>query len=175
MSEDGIRRMQFQGDPNDPEAKEKWAREVIDTLEEIQNGPLPWLPGNATREGLAEEFVRSDASDWMVVENIGTQERIYVEARHRLNPDFWFDMSANRQADEDETAARFKLIWYRRLVHSDRGILGENEIVLPRPERSAFSFTDKRNGLWRVVHAVRGLVDEYDRALEQAVVRTQPR
>jgi hypothetical protein len=173
MSEDGIRRMQFQDDPNDPEANDKWAREVIDTLEEIQKGPLPWLPGNASREGLAVEFVRSDASDWMDVENICTQERIDLRACHRLNSDFRFHMSANRQDEEDGPAAHFMLFWYRRLVHTDGGILGENDIVLPRPEPSAFSFTDQRKELWRVVHAVRRLVGEYDRALEQAELRIE--
>jgi hypothetical protein len=173
MSEDGIRRMHFRGDPNDPKAKDKWARVVIDTLEEIQKGPLPWLPGNASREGLAEEFVRSDASDWMVDESICTQERIDLKACHRLNPDFRFHMWANRQDEEDGTAAHFMLFWYSRLVHTDGGVLGEDDIVLPRPEPSAFSFTDKRKGLWRVVHAVRGLVDEYDRALEQVELRIE--
>jgi len=154
MSEDGIRRMYFTGDPNDPEATEKWAEEVIDTLEKIQQGPLPWLPGGATREGLADQLIRSEASDWEVVENSRTQERISLEARHRLNPDFWFSMLANPQAGEEETVAHFKLIWYRRLVHSDRGVLGEDGIVLPHPEPSRFSFTDKRKDLWRLVHDV---------------------
>jgi|GEM_PF-7134379 len=58
MSKDGVRRMYFTGDPKDPEATERWAEEVIETLEEISRGPLPHLPG------LGSPFNRSSHKMW---------------------------------------------------------------------------------------------------------------
>jgi len=164
MSEDGVRRMYFLGDPKDPEATEKWAAEVIATLEKIQSGDLPWLPGNATREGLMEEILRSLPTDWEVSTYIGEPDYFSWGASHKCKPDLWISLISHREPEGD-SEVYLTVAWHHRLVHQEAGILKDNDIVLPDGRTSSFSYTDEHEDLWRLIHRVRGLEDEFDHAL----------
>jgi hypothetical protein len=164
MAADGIRRMYFTGDPNDPEAREKWAEEVIDTLEKIQQGPLPWLPGGATREGLMEEILRSLPTDWEISTYVGEPEYFSWAANLKRKPDLCISLIAHREHQGDSEVG-LSVTFHHRLVHSEVGLLKGNDIVLPSGRTSSFSYTDQHEELWRVIHRVRGLEDEFDHAL----------
>lgn len=168
MSEDGIRKMRFTGDPSDPEATKKWASEVVDTMEEIYKGPVPALPGGAERQDLVEEVLRSAPADW----EIGTEEcdpaYFYWETRHRLNRHLCMWVNGQRLPENAAGAVvHLMLTWHRRLVISDTGILVQGDIVVPHPTPQDYYATEKRAELWRTVHVIRGRADEFDRSLER--------
>lgn len=83
-----------------------------------------------------------------------------------MNPHLKIEISSSHQA-EGVPEVTLMIRWHRRLVHTDKALFGDGEIVLPHPEPTAFSFTTHHEELWRLVHAIRGREDEYDRALEQ--------
>jgi hypothetical protein len=112
------------------------------------------------------EVLRSDPADWEIRNYEGDPVSFKWGASHKLNPDLKIEISSNHQA-EGVPEVTLMIRWHRRLVHTDKGLFGDGEIVLPHPEPTAFSFTTHHEELWRLVHAIRGCEDEYDRALEQ--------
>ena len=126
--------------------------------------PLPWLPENATREGLMEEILRSSPTDWDISTYVGEPEYFSWDARHKRKPDLCISLISHREP-EGSSEVHLSVAWHHRLVHQDSGILKDNDIVLPGGRRSSFSYTDKHAELWRVINRVRGLEDEFDHAL----------
>lgn len=164
MAEDGIRRMHFTGDPNDPNAKDKWAADVIQTLEEIQQGPLPWLPGDETREGLMEEILRSSPRDWEISTYVGEPEYFSWGANLKRKPDLIISLIAHREP-EGNSEVGLTVAFHHRIVHQQSGILKEGDVVLPGGRACTVSYTDQHEDLWRLIHRVRGLGSEFEHAL----------
>ena len=166
MSEDGIRRMRFNPDPNDPDASRKWAASVVDAMEEIYQGPVPALPGGADRHDLVEEVLQSVRSDWEVGAGGGDPAYFSWGARHRLNRQLRMSLIGKRLPEDVAGAVvHLMMTWHRRLVISDTGILVEGDIVVPHPSPKDYYFTEKSEELWRTVHVIQGRADEFDRAL----------
>lgn len=169
MSEDGIRKLRFLGDAGDPEATRAWASDVVDTMEEIYKGPVPALPRGAQRHDLVEEVLHSDAADWEIGPGSGDPNYFSWVARHRLNSQLRISIIGKRLPDNPAGVIMHLMIaWHRRLVITDSGILVDDKIVLPHPNPKDYYSTNQREQLWRTIHVIRELENEYDLAASRS-------
>ena len=60
------------------------------------------------------------------------------------------------------------IAWHRRLVITDSGILVDDKIVLPHPNPKDYYSTNQREQLWRTIHVIRELENEYDLAASRS-------
>jgi len=111
-----------------------------------------------------EEILRSSPVDWVIDSYIGEPEYFSWGASHKCKPDLIISLIAHRETEGDSEVG-LTVAFHHRIVHQQSGILKEGDVVVPGGRPCSISYTDEHEELWRLIHRVRGLEDEFDHAL----------
>lgn len=92
MSDDGVRRFYFRPDPDDPHAFSNWAKSFIESLGEIERGPLPGYmagsPGRISCMKCSVQILRTGRLEVMkVIRSHSSGEPVIIESASQ-NRDF---------------------------------------------------------------------------------------